>query len=441
MARWSNWSGWVKSDPDVIAQPDSEEALSDVMASSTGPVRVVGTGHSFTPLAATNGTLIELSKLTGLVGVDKAKMEATVWAGTPIHELTRALYAEGLALINQGDIDRQTIAGAVSTGTHGTGPELQNFSAMVRALRLVTPSGEVIAAAPHSNADVFEAGRLSLGALGVISQLTLAVQPAYKLNEQGWTMPASMCLEQAADLSRATRHFEFFWFPYADKVICKSLDMTELDAPEPRSDDRQKGDALDAEEKLVRRMFDLTAFAPFLSGPVTRLMTRMAGSDQMQRHAKTGGRTRWSHEAFPSARNLKFNEMEWALPAETGLDALREIVGYVRQKSERVAFPIECRWVAGDDVWLSPFNGRDSITIAVHQYHKQDYRHFFDACEQVFRNHNGRPHWGKLHRCTAPDFAEAYPKWAAFNDVRARLDPTGRMLNEHLATVFGAAAV
>ena len=157
----------------------------------------------------------------------------------------------------------------------------------------------------------------------------------------------------------------------------------------------------------------------------------------MQRHAQRGASVRWSHDAFPSPRNLRFNEMEWALPAETGLDALQEIVAYIRQKNVRVAFPIECRWVAADDVWLSPFNGRDSITLAVHQYHKQPYKEFFDCCETIFRAYEGRPHWGKLHRASEPDFAEWYPNWDKFQKIRRQLDPHGRMLNDHLRTVFG----
>lgn len=438
MAEWSNWSGWVKSRPHTIAQPSTEAELAELMASAPGEIRVVGTGHSFTALAQTDGTLIELSNLTGVVSVDTEKMEATMWAGTPIHVLTRELYKHGVGLINQGDIDRQTIAGAVGTGTHGTGTAFGNFSSMVRALRLVTPSGDVIEASPEKNADVFEAARLSLGALGVVSQLTMAVCPAYKLLERGWTMPADACLEEASVLKSATRHFEFFWFPHANKTICKSLEETHEDAPDPRPDDSAKGDMMDAEEKLVKRLFDLTAAVPSLAGPVTRFMTRMAGGEAMNRHAQAHPRVRWSHEIFPSARNLRFNEMEWALPDETALEALREVVGLVRQKSVHTAFPIEVRWVASDDVWISPFQGRDSMTIAVHQYHKTNYKDYFDACERVFRSYEGRPHWGKLHRCTEPDFAEMYPNWSAFKTVREKVDPEGQMLNDHLATIFGA---
>jgi FAD-linked oxidoreductase len=436
MAEWKNWSGWVKSNPTEIARPDSEDDLRQVLAGSAGPLRVVGTGHSFTALAATQGTLVDLSKITGLVSVSDDKTQATIRAGTPIHQLGQELFAAGAALINQGDIDQQTIAGAVSTGTHGTGTDLGAFPSMVTGLRLVTPSGEIIEATRNTNPEVFEAGRLSLGALGVLSQLTLAVRPAYKLKEKGWTMPGRECLNVLDAYKSMTRHFEFFWFPYADDVICKSLEETDEEAlPLRRGGQSSRARA---EENQVRRMFDLSARMPFLSAPITRFMTRQAGKGSMERHAKAGAQVRWSHEAFPSPRNIKFNEMEWALPAEAGADVLREIVAYVRQKSVRVAFPIEFRYVAADDVWLSPFNGRDSVTVAVHQYHKQPYQEFFDHCELIFRAYEGRPHWGKLHRAAAPDFAEWYGDWDKFQKVRRQCDPEGRILNDHLSTIFGA---
>jgi len=435
MPEWQNWSGWVKASPETIARPASEDELAAVLASAE-KARVVGTGHSFTALGATDGTLIDLSNMAGVISVNDERTEALIWAGTPIHQLGRELFAHGAALINQGDIDRQTIAGAISTGTHGTGPSLGAFPTMVKALRLVTPSGEVIDATPFENTDVFEAGRLSLGALGVLSQVLLEVRPAYKLLEKGWTAPANDCLRSLNILQMATRHFEFFWFPFADHVICKSLEETDAD-PLPLRGEEQSARAM-AEEAQVRRMFDLTARLPFLSAPVTRYMTSQARKGSMERHAKSGDQVRWSHDAFPSPRNIRFNEMEWALPAEAGEEALREIVAYVRQKGVRVAFPIEFRYVAEDNVWLSPFNGRASVTIAVHQYHKQPYKSFFDHCETVFRSLDGRPHWGKLHRAAEPDFAEWYPDWSRFQEVRRRLDPSGKMLNEHLTTIFGA---
>lgn len=436
MAEWQNWSGWVEASPSQIVRPQDEAQLAEALTDAEGEIRVVGTGHSFTALGATDGTLVDLSKMTGLVSVNEARTEATVWAGTPIHQLGTELFNNGAALINQGDIDRQTIAGAVSTGTHGTGIALGAFPSMVTGLRLVTPAGEIITANKQSHPEIFEAGRLSLGALGVVSQITLSVRPAYKLKEKGWTAPARDILNALDAYKAMTRHFEFFWFPYADKVICKSLEETEEEPLPLRGDKVSARDV--SEEKQLRGVFDLTARLPFLSGPMTRILTREAGKGTLERHAKMGDQVRWSHEAFPSPRNIKFNEMEWALPAEVGADVLREIAAYVRQKGVRVSFPIEFRFVAQDDVWLSPFTGRDSVTIAVHQYHKQPYQEFFDHCEMIFRAAGGRPHWGKLHRATAPDFAEWYPRWSNFQKARATCDPEGRMLNDHLRTIFGA---
>ena len=436
MAKWSNWSGGVSSEPSEILRPGSEDELAQIMAHANGEIRVVGTGHSFTALAATDGTLIDLSNMTGVAGVTDDLSVAAVWGGTPIHQLGKELFRMRAGLLNQGDIDRQTIAGAVSTGTHGTGLSLGGFPSMVTGLRIVTPSGEIIQATPQSHPEIYKAGRLSLGSLGVISQIALNVRPVYKLKEKGWTMSARDCLNVLDAYKSLTRHFEFFWFPYSDEVICKSLEETDEEALPLREDEVSQG-AL-AEEKRVRRLFDLTATFPFLSGPVTRMLTREAGKGALERHAKQGEQIRWSHEAFPSHRNIRFNEMEWALPVDAGVDAVWEIASYIRQKSIRTVFPIEFRYVAKDDVWLSPFYGRDSVTIAVHQYHKQPYKEFFDYCEQVFRAYDGRPHWGKLHRATEPDFAHWYTKWDDFQNVRRTLDPEGQMLNDHLRAVFGA---
>jgi len=436
---WANWSGGVTALPQAIVQPADEAELARVLAQAPAPVRVTGTGHSFTPLCATDGTLVSLDAMQGLVSADPATKQALVKAGTKIHALGMPLYEHGLALINQGDIDRQAIAGGVATGTHGTGLGLGSFSAAVAGLRLVTPRGEVFEADRSSNEAIYQAGRLSLGALGVVSELTMQCRAAYALRETGWTQNAQEVLEDLERLSRATRHFEFWWFPYADKAICKTLDEVEgfSAAPKGLTGDKATGDAMDAEEKLVRTLMDIAWRVPMLSGFLQRLMTRMAGSESMNRHADASGKAAWSFEAFPSARNIRFNEMEYAVPAEAGPACLRELVAAIRKSGIQVCFPLEYRFVAGDDVWLSPFYGRDSVTISVHQYHKQDYAPLFSLCERIFRRYDGRPHWGKIHSMSAAEFSSVYPRWRDFLEVRAALDPEGRMLNDHLRTLFG----
>jgi FAD-linked oxidoreductase len=437
-AAWRNWSGWVASNPDTHHAPESETELTELLPKAAGPIRVMGAGHSFTPLGAEARTLITLENLAGLIDTDTTSRRATVRAGTPLYALGPALFEQGLALINQGDIDRQALAGAVSTGTHGTGVGLGNFSSMVTGLRIATADGALIDADYESEPDVFHAGRLSLGALGVVTRLTMQCREAYRLKERVWLMAANDCFDRLETLTSATRHFEFFWFPYADDVIAKSLEETEQEARPPRPARKRpaEGDVMDAQDRLVRLLFETGRRLPMLTPSITRWLTVQAGRDAASAERKRRPRVRWSFEAFPSVRAIRFNEMEYALPAERGVDALREIVAMIRRKRINTVFPIEFRTIAADDVWLSPFQGRDSVTIAVHQYHKQSYERFFRDCEAIFRAHDGRPHWGKLHFLGARDLADLYPHWDDFQRVRHRLDPNGRFLNSHLRRIF-----
>ncbi len=431
MTTWANWSGWVRSEPQLTARPASEAELAAAMRDGIGPMRVVGSGHSFTALGETNGTLISLDGFQGVVGVDRQALTATVRAGSKIHSLGRPLFDAGVGLKNQGDIDRQAIAGAVGTGTHGTGPSLGSLSAEVRAFRLVTASGEVLACSPSSNADVWEAGRVSFGSLGVMSEITLGVRKAYKLSERNWVMPAADCWRDLGKLRDAHRHFEFFWFPYADAVVAKSLDETEDAVGEPLSSEQMhaRGERVSADQRAFKYGCEVARFVPGLSARLQKFFT--------QASMGASARSRWSHEIFPSARNVRFNEMEYAVPAGNGVDCIREIAEAVRAQKIPGCFPLEFRFVKGDDIWLSPFYKRDAVTISVHQYNKQSYGQLFDAAEAIFKRYGGRPHWGKLHTLKANDFAKLYPKWEEFRALRRRLDPGAKLLNSYLKGIFG----
>lgn len=433
MASWRNWSGSVRSRPRLVLRPASEAELAAALPAAPRPLRVAGSGHSFTPLCATGGTLVLLDRLTGVIDHDAERSEATVYAGTPIHELGRLLHARGTGLVNQGDIDRQTIGGATGTGTHGTGQTLGSLSTAVTAVRLVCVDGRVIDADAKTRPDILAAAQVSLGALGIITRLRLRCRPAYRLAEREWTMPAADAVAAFDTFAMRHRHFEFFWFPYAERVICKALDETGAPAPEPRGS--SEGDAMSGRDRLATLLFEAARRAPFLSAPVQRLFT-----DEIARTlpgAPPGeAKVRWSHEAFPSPRPIRFNEMEYALPREQGLAALRALVERIRAERLRTAFPVEVRTVAGDGIPLSPFHGRDSMTIAVHQYRKQSYRRYFREAEAIFRAHGGRPHWGKLHTLTARELEPLYPRWADFTAVRKVLDPEGAMLNAHLSSLF-----
>ena len=431
MTGWSNWSGHVRATPAQIVAPTDEAALRAALRAGQGPVRVMGSGHSFTPVCQTDGTLVSLDGMQGLVSTDAARCVATLRAGTKIHAIGRPLFDAGYGLKNQGDIDRQSIAGAVSTGTHGTGATLGSLSSEVDAFRLVTADGEVLACSAASNAEIWDGGRTSLGVLGVLSEITLRVKPAYRLRQNNWVMPAQECWRQISHLRDAHRHFEFFWFPMTDAVVAKSLDETDEDVPGPVGSEKMK--ARGERESWDQRVFEAGCLSarvlPFLSGPLQQFFTRGAMG--------ASSRARWSHEIFPSPRTVRFNEMEYAVPAANGVDCIREVADVIRSRNIAGVFPIEFRFVKADDVWLSPFYNRDAATISVHQYRQQDFRPLFDAVEPVFWKYGGRPHWGKLHSLRSEQLSVLYPMWDRFQDLRRRLDPGGKLLNSYLRELMG----
>jgi FAD-linked oxidoreductase len=339
------------------------------------------------------------------------------------------LFAHGLALKNMGDIDRQTLAGVVGTGTHGTGPTLRSFSAEVAGFRLIQADGQVLNCSPAENADTFAAGRCSLGMLGVMTEITVRARPAYKLVEKNFLLPPDELFAQLDALIANNRHFEFFWFPYADRAVCKSLNETDDAAPEPRGAEAmcERGEKGGADARVFAAINEVLPYAPFLLNPAHRLFSQLMPGP---------GRARWSYEIFPSPRTIRFNEMEYAVPRAKGPECLKEIVAAVRGKRINTGFPIEYRTVAADDVWLSPFYERDSATIAVHQYHRVDTRKLFETCEAIFRRYDGRPHWGKRHTRTATELEAIYPKYGEFRALRRKLDPAGKFLNAHLRAMF-----
>lgn len=427
--KWHNWSGGVSCKPKAVFAPKNEIDLAGAVRAADGPVRVPGSGHSFTPVCASDGTLIDLSAFRGLKGVDAAASTATFAAATPLWAAGPALYEHGLGLKNMGDIDRQTLAGVVNTGTHGTGATLKNFSGEVAGFRLILANGQVLNCSRNENAELFEAGRCSLGMFGVMTELAMSARPAYKLIEKNFLLSSEELFGQLDQLIANNRHFEFFWFPYADRAVCKSLNETNEPAPEPRPAEAlyARGEKSGADQQTFSLINEVLPYAPFLLRPAHRLFsTLMPGP----------GTVRWSHEAFPSPRTVRFNEMEYAVPRASGVECLREIVATIRAKRINTGFPIEYRTVAADDVWMSPFYQRDSITLAVHQYHRVDTSRLFGTCEAIFRRYEGRPHWGKRHTRTAAELESLYPKYGAFRALRRDLDPSGKFLNDHLRAMF-----
>ena len=431
---WSNWSGWVKAWPKEILTPESEDELARIVRDAGGAVRVAGRGHSFTAIVPSDNILLSLEKMSGVTSHDAEAQAARIQAGTTIRDLGPMLHEKGLALANQGDIDRQALAGAVGTGTHGTGGKLGSLSAAVKSFRLATASGEVLDCSRNENADVFDAGRVSFGSLGVMSEIEMQLRPSYALEEGGGRMALSEALSRAPEMRDANRHFEFFWFPFADDVLVKTLNETDKPAkPRRRAPDGE----MSRGDRIMLRACEVSRFVPPLRGPIQRFMTRNAGDRYAPGEA---GKPRWSYDAFPSDRNVRFNEMEYAVPAESGPDCIAEVGAYMKACGVNFLFPLEFRYVAADDAWLSPFHERDSVTISVHQYHRQPYEELFKGVEAIFARYKGRPHWGKLHTLGKDELRELYPRWDEFQQVRRRLDPNGKLLNPHLRRLFGEAA-
>jgi FAD-linked oxidoreductase len=427
--KWSNWSGGVVCTPREIVAPKDELGLATAVRQGTAPVRVPGTGHSFTPLNATTGTLIDLSAFKGLRSLDPDTNIATLGAATNLWAIGPLLHPHGRALKNMGDIDRQTLAGVVGTGTHGTGVTLGSLSSEVAGFRLLTANGEILPCTPTENAEIFTAGRTSIGSLGVMIEISMNVRPAYKLVERNFLLPVQELWEKLDGFVKDNRHFEFFWFPYSDVAICKTLNETSDAAPEPRSAEamRQRGELGGGDARTFTLINELLPYAPFALPAAHRMFSgSMSGATKV----------RWSHEIFPSPRTVRFNEMEYAVPFEKGPDTIRKLVGEIRKRRINTGFPIEYRTVVADDIWLSPFYQRKTATIAVHQYFRVNTSRLFDMCESIFRSVEGRPHWGKRHTRTAEELVDIYPKFNDFRALRQKLDPNGKFLNPHLRSIF-----
>ena len=426
---WSNWSGSVSFRPRAVVTPKDDVELAAAIRTAKGSVRVPGAGHSFTPLNATDGTLIDLKAFRGLQGFDPNRNVATISAATPLWEIGPLLHQAGYGLRNMSDIDRQTLGGAVATGTHGTGIMFGSLSADIAAFRMVLANGEVIDCSAGENGEIFAAGRVAMGMLGVMTEVSMKVCPAYKLIGKQFSHTIDALFDQLDGLVAANRHFEFFWFPYSEIAVCRSLNETEANARAPRSAEKlhARGDRSGLVDYALTATNQTLPYAPSLMRPSHRLMSAlMAGGEHV----------RWSHEIFPSPRTVRYNEMEYAFPFEKGPQVLREIVQTIREKQIKTGFPIGYRTVAADDIWLSPFYRRDSATISVYQYHRTDAAALFEACEAVFRRHGGRPHWGKQHTRSESEMAGLYPQFEAFRVLRRKLDRGGKFLNDHLRAIF-----
>ncbi len=415
--------------PAERARPGSEAEVGEIVAriaSAGGRAKVVGSGHSFTPAAVTDGTLIDMGRLRGVRAVDREASTVRVGAGTVLADLNEELHALGLAMPNLGDIAYQTVAGAISTGTHGTGAGFGGLAAQVRGFRLVDGAGEIHDCSAAGEKDAFDLGRVSVGALGAVTEYTLAVVPSFRIRAVEGVEPVSAVLGRFDELVAGTDHFEFYWLPHTRWALTKRNTRT-TDAPDPLPRMRAWWDKKVVENYGFGALCRLGSMRPSL---IPRLATALPSS----------GSRDWTDDSFrvfASTRVVRFLEMEYAMPRDALPSVLGELMAMVERRGHLVSFPVEVRVAAADDVALSTAHGRDSCYVAVHMYHRSDHSAYFRDAEEIFVAHDGRPHWGKMHSRNADDLAAAYPRFGDFLSLRDRLDPARIFANGYTDRVFG----
>jgi FAD-linked oxidoreductase len=430
---WRNWSGLETAAPTRVEGPgDVADVVAAVERARAGSstVKMVGTGHSFTAIAVPEATMLTPHRLTGIVSVDRDAMTVTALAGTLLKVLNLELEGLGPSLHNMGDIAEQTLAGAISTGTHGTGGHAAGLAAQVEALELVTGTGEVLRATPTENPDVLEMARLGLGALGILTTVTFRVEPLFLLEAHEQPMSWDEALGSFDAMVTASHHVDLYWFPHTDRMLAKRNDRLDADVadaePLPRwrawlDDDFLANTVFGAACVAANRV---PAAIPRLNGLLARALGARSYSDV-------------AHRVFTARRDVVFREMEYALPRAAGLDALREARRAIEASDWRIGFPVEIRVSPADDVPLSTANGRDTLYLAFHTHRDADHTAYFAGIEPIMRAHDGRPHWGKLHTRTAADLAPAYPRFGEFLAMRDRLDPDRVFANAHLRRILG----
>jgi FAD-linked oxidoreductase len=427
---WVNWAGDQRCRPAGLVRPRSRDELAEAITAAAAAgqkVKVAGSGHSFTEAAMTKGTMVALEALSGVLDADPASGLVKVAGGTLLADLNEELAALGLAMENLGDIDQQTIAGAISTGTHGTGARLRNISAQVEGLELVLADGSVRHLSAGTNPELLRAARVGLGALGAISAVTLRCVPAFSLLRVDTPHPREEVLDSFAERAAAHEHFELFTFPYDDSALV--LERNRIDGP-PRP--RGRGAAYLNDVVLENWALGLLAGTGKALPRTIPALSRLAG--RLASGSRTSDR---SDRVFVNQRRVRFTEMEYGVPREAGPEAVRRVIDWVRSNRYPVFFPIEMRVAAGDDASLSPSHERATAYIAVHQYRGMEWRPYFEAVEAIMDDYDGRPHWGKRHFQTAATLAPRYPAWNEFQRARNTLDPERVFANAYTDRVLG----
>jgi FAD-linked oxidoreductase len=434
MTTWRNWAGIESVEPARVLTPGSTDEVAAAVKDAVRDgltVKAIGSGHSFTGAAVAPGVQLRPEGMEGVVEIDLESGLVTVEAGIPLHRLNPILTEHRLAMETLGDIDRQTVAGATATGTHGSSRLFGGISTQIRGLELVLADGSVVTCSPTERPRLFEAARISVGALGIVTRVTLQCVPLYALHAVDAKLPIDETLERIPELVEANDHVEFFWFPHTDTALTRRF--TRLPDDVPLKPMRRLTTYVD--ERLVTNVgFEAmlrfgTRFPQRIPG-ITRFVTGAVSDREF---------TDLAPNVYASHRDVRFREGEYAVPREAVTDVLRELRAWVDTHDEPVSFPFEVRFVKADDIWLSPAHQRDVAYIAFHQYHRMPHTRFFTACEDILGAADGRPHWGKLHRLGAADLAQRLPRHADFVALRDELDPSGVFANPYLDRVLGPA--
>lgn len=425
---FKNWSTSVCCEPSRFEEPrDLGELIAIVnrCKAEGRALRVVGAGHSFTPLVATTDVLVSIDYISGIECVDTENHLVTVWAGTSLKDLGEELYQYGYAMENLGDINVQTVAGAVSTGTHGTGIAYGSVSTQVHDVTILTASGQLLHISPTENEDLLQAVKVALGLLGIIVKVTLKVLPSYQLIGYSYRENFYVCLNTLDQLTRDNRNFEFFWFPYTNTVQIKTLN-------ENIQETKEKG-----KQHILKKVVIENGLFYGLS-EMSRLFPKSAKviSNLSAIGVPVGSEVDHSHEMYATPRLVKFNEMEYSVPKDQMANVLYDIDALIRKYNFAVHFPVECRYVKRDDIWLSPSYERDAAYIAVHMYKGMVFQPYFEAVEKIFLAYGGRPHWGKMHTLRYDDLKQLYPRLDDFLHIRRHLDENGMFLNEYVRGMF-----
>ncbi len=430
---WTNWGGTYSCSPTRIESPSTEEEIAELVRASVvrgEHVKVIGSGHSFTDIGCTDGCLIKLDSYNKVLEVDRDAGTITAQAGITILELSDALAHFGLAMENVGDVGYQTISGAISTATHGTGEKFRNISSQVAALSLITASGDVLRCSPDHEPAAFKAAQVGLGALGVLSTVTLRCVPAYNIHSVQEPRRIDKLLDEFDERCAKNDHFEFFWFPHTEwaQAITNTRTNEALQAKQRRTGFGAYVNDILLENHtfgMIQRAAQVRrTWIPGLAAITARTMSRKEMTDRSDR-------------IFANTRLVRFAEMEYAVPRTELMAAFRDIRAMIETKGLLVSFPVEVRAVAADDIPLSPAFGRETGYIAVHVYHRFEYEPYFREVEAIMNAHDGRPHWGKLHFQTAATLRQRYPLWDRFVSVRERFDAEHVFGNAYLERVLG----